>query len=582
MGNLVTTNDGNKDLQPGDKPIDGTITEEDIENIEYTHEVLEDESKSSTRWSRTATILSVIAVIIAIIFAGCSVIATNVANKCSAALSSATAKPGLSGVNGLDGISTYQQWLKAGNNGTPEDFIDSLVGNPGKDGVNGTAGLDGINGKDGLSVAGKSAYELWLLDGHSGTAQDFLASLIGREGVKGVDGLNGASAYQHWLVAGHTGTVQDFLNSLVGTNGTNGVNGLSAYQLWLDEGNTGDVQAFLKSLIGAAGTNGAAGANGINGINGASAYELWLAQGNTGDVDAFIIAITGAKGDTGATGATGICTVGDTGPAGLQGEQGIQGIQGPVGAQGVEGPAGQAFTLKGSYADLASFQAGAGAATGAPGEGWLLESDGSIMVWTTDQGWIDAGDIRGAQGPMGPQGIQGVQGLQGEQGIQGIKGDTGTSINDTYYGSWLSEETQTAANGVRTRMYFNTEMLSHGVTLVTGSDGKLSDITFTHDGVYNLQFSAQLHNTGGGGSGQNAIIWLGKNGNNVPASATDVTVNTNSPWVVASWNFFIEAKAGDTAQLFYQMDNANIVIQATASNGVPAIPSVILTVDQVV
>lgn len=577
----MATKDGNKDLQPGDKPIDENITEEDIENIEYTHEYLEDEGKSSTRWSRTAVILSALAVIIAIIFAGCSIIATNVANKCSSALSSATAKPGLSGVNGLDGISAYQQWLKAGNNGTPEEFINSLIGSPGKDGVNGSNGIDGINGKDGLSAAGKSAYELWLLDGHSGTVQDFLASLIGREGVKGVDGLNGASAYQHWLDAGHTGTVQDFLNSLVGTNGTNGVNGLSAYQLWLDEGNTGDVQAFLKSLIGAAGTNGAAGANGINGINGASAYELWLAQGNTGDVDAFIIAITGAKGDkgdTGATGATGICTVGDTGPAGPQGEQGIQGVQGPVGAQGVEGPAGQAFTLKGSYADLAAFQAGAGAASGTPGEGWLLESDGSIMVWTTDQGWIDAGDIRGAQGPMGPQGIQGVQGLQGPIGLTGA---TGANAN-VYYGSWYSAITQTATAGTKTRMYYEVPIVNDkGVHTAIGSDGKYSDIVFEHDGVYNLQFSAQLHNNGGAGSGQNFIIWLGANGSDVPMSATDVTVNTNGPWMVASWNFFITAKAGDTAQLFWQNDKDSLVIQATGANGTPGIPSIILTVNQV-
>ena len=572
----MATNDGS---EKPDKPSNEGITEEDIENIEYTHEVLTEDTKSSTRWSRAAIIISVISIIVAIIFAGCTQIAQQAADKCTAAITAI--KNGINGVNGLDGISAYQEWIKAGNTGTPEDFINSLIGNPGVNGVNGSNGIDGINGKDGLSISGKSAYQLWIDEGNRGTVQDFLNSLIGKTGSNGIDGLNGESAYQHWLDAGNKGTVEEFLASLVGKNGDAGINGLSAYQLWLDENNTGTVQDFLNSLKGSNGTNGV---NGVDGINGASAYQVWLSQGNTGDVSAFITAITGPKGDkgdTGATGADGLCTVGDTGPAGPQGEQGIQGIQGPTGAQGVEGPAGQAFTLKGSYPTLADFHAGAGASSGNPGEGWLLESDGSIMVWTTDQGWIDAGDIRGAQGPMGPQGIQGVQGLQGLQGIQGEPGTPG-SVANTYYGSWYSAITQTALSGVKTRMYYEVPLINNkGVHTAIGSDGKYSDIVFEHDGVYNLQFSAQLRNLGGAGSGQNFIIWLGSNGSDVPMSATDVAVNSNGPWVVASWNFFITAKAGDTAQLFWQNDKNSLVIQATPSNGVPGIPSVILTVNQV-
>lgn len=573
----MTANDGGN--KNSNTPLEEGITEEDIENIEYTHQYLEDENKINTRWARIATILSVLAVIIAIIFAGCSITAQQAADKCTAAIN--TIKNGVDGINGLDGISAYQQWLKAGNTGTPEDFINSLIGNPGANGINGTNGLDGVNGKDGLSATGKSAYQEWITAGNTGTPQDFLNSLIGKAGLNGVDGLNGTSAYQHWLNTGHAGTVEEFLASLVGTNGSNGINGLSAYQLWLDEGNTGTVQDFLNSLKGTNGTNGSNGVNGIDGINGASAYEVWLVQNPGGTVDDFIIAITGATGATGANGADGICTVGETGPAGPQGLTGADGAQGPAGPQGVEGPAGQAFTLKGSYADLAAFQAGAGATTGTPGEGWLLESDGSIMVWTTAQGWVDAGDIRGAQGPMGLQGIQGVQGLQGIQGIQGLQGPAG-NISNAYYGSWYSAITQTALSGVKTRMYYEVPLINNkGVHTALGTDGKYSDVVFEHDGIYNLQFSAQLRNLGGTGSGQNFIIWLGENGNDVPMSATDVAVNSNGPWVVASWNFFITAKAGDTAQLFWQNDKDSLVIQATPSNGVPGIPSVILTVNQV-
>lgn len=46
----------------------------------------------------------------------------------------------------------------------------------------------------------------------------------GRDGINGTNGVNGApgkSAYQIWLDQGNTGTEQDFLDSLVATNNTN-------------------------------------------------------------------------------------------------------------------------------------------------------------------------------------------------------------------------------------------------------------------------------------------------------------------------------------------------------------------------
>jgi hypothetical protein len=109
--------------------------------------------------------------------------------------------------------------------------------------------------------------------------------------------------------------------------------------------------------------------------------------------------------------------VGPQGPQGVQGEQGQQGNQGE---QGIQGETGAALTVLGSYPDLAAFLAGAGGSPGLPGEAWLLESDGSLMIWNTaTNAWEDVGDL---QGPQGVQGIQGVKGDQGEQGVPGIQG----------------------------------------------------------------------------------------------------------------------------------------------------------------
>ena len=122
-----------------------------------------------------------------------------------------------------DGKSAYEIWLEEGHTGTVTDFLESLVGEP-----------------------GASAYEIWLSVGHEGTIMDFLID------------IQGDSAYQVWLDAGNEGSVQDFLDSLVGK---------SAYEIWLDLGHTGTEEDFIKSL------------------EGLSAYEVWLAAGYVGTVE---------------------------------------------------------------------------------------------------------------------------------------------------------------------------------------------------------------------------------------------------------------------------------------------------------
>lgn len=70
-----------------------------------------------------------------------------------------------------------------------------------------------LSGKD-----GKSAYEIWLEQGNSGTEQDFLNSLKGEKGEKGDRGLKGEHGIQ-----GETGPKGE--DGKDGTNGTNGKDG---------------------------------------------------------------------------------------------------------------------------------------------------------------------------------------------------------------------------------------------------------------------------------------------------------------------------------------------------------------------
>ena len=162
----------------------------------------------------------------------------------------------------------------------------------------------------------------------------------------------------------------------------------------------------------------------------------------------------------------------------------------------------------------------------------------------------------------------------------------GITVNQTtefagYYGSFFSSLDQT--DGVTPHLMFceNTAD-ADGVTMELGDEATKSQITFAHAGTYNIQFSAQFHNTGGGGSGNTVNVWFKLNGNNIDNSDTKLTVPSNAPYVVAAWNFVISVAAGDYVEISWFTDNSNIIIDHENANAThPAIPSVIITAAQI-
>lgn len=125
----------------------------------------------------------------------------------------------------------------------------------------------------------------------------------GPQGASGKDGSNGSdgkSAYQIWLDAGNTGTEAEYLASLKGEKGDTGPQGEQGIQ-----GTTGPQGE--KGAQGEIGPQGPQGPQGEQGIQGATGE-----QGPKGD-----------KGDTGATGPQG--PQGEIGPQGIQGPAGADG-----------------------------------------------------------------------------------------------------------------------------------------------------------------------------------------------------------------------------------------------------------------
>lgn len=199
-------------------------------------------------------------------------------------------------------ITAYDFWLAAGNTGTVEDFLNSLkvstpITTPG-----GTTPVPGPRGHD-----GKSAYEIAKeLDPSIGSKEEWIRSLKGPKGDQGIPGPQGPIG-----LTGERGET--------GQPGPKGDTGKSAYDIAkaLDSSLTTE-ELFIKSLKGEMGPIGPVGPQGPIGLTGPagergedglmgpegpqgpqgipgpqgpagkSAYDIWKEAGNQGSKEDFL------------------------------------------------------------------------------------------------------------------------------------------------------------------------------------------------------------------------------------------------------------------------------------------------------
>ena len=88
---------------------------------------------------------------------------------------------------GKDGKSAFEIAVEYGFVGTEAEWLESLKGVDGRNGVDGLSGKDGKNGTDGLpgrdGIDGKSAYIIAVEHGFTGTENEWLQSLKGKDGI---------------------------------------------------------------------------------------------------------------------------------------------------------------------------------------------------------------------------------------------------------------------------------------------------------------------------------------------------------------------------------------------------------------
>ncbi len=174
---------------------------------------------------------------------------------------------------------------------------------------------------NGKGINGKSAYELAVDNGYTGTLTEWLLSL---KGDKGESGINGKSAYELAVQNGFLGTLAEWLLSLKGDKGDRGEQGIKgdkgdkgadgAQGIQGERGETGEK--------GADGKDGLNGKDGVNGTDGKSAYELAVDNGFSGTLAEWLLSLKGADGKDGAKGDKG--DKGDKGAQGLKGDSGVE------------------------------------------------------------------------------------------------------------------------------------------------------------------------------------------------------------------------------------------------------------------
>lgn len=163
--------------------------------------------------------------------------------------------------------------------------------------------------------------------------------------------------------------------------------------------------------------------------------------------------------------------------------------------------------------------------------------------------------------------------------IGSLIGPSGGKYLNNPHGAFKDTTDQTASN--TTTAYpvtLNTTDYANGVSIVSNSR-----ITVDSSGIWNLQYSLQLKNTGV--DGVEVDVWLRKNGTNVDSSNRKFYVPIRkvigtASYFIASMNYPISLDTSDYIEIVWRTEDvlATIDTIATASSPTrPAVPSAIVT-----
>ena len=167
--------------------------------------------------------------------------------------------------------------------------------------------------------------------------------------------------------------------------------------------------------------------------------------------------------------------------------------------------------------------------------------------------------------------------------FESILGVTGLKTLRSVYGSFYDTGNHTALANVATAVFLNGTAVANDVYIGSPT----SRVYVNSAGVYNIQFSIQLSNTGTGTSNiDDVTIWFRLNGINIPNSASITQVPSRSGTIdghiILDLNFMLEMNAGDYVELYWTSDTGTTALNTYPASVIapihPASPATILTV----
>jgi hypothetical protein len=163
-------------------------------------------------------------------------------------------------------------------------------------------------------------------------------------------------------------------------------------------------------------------------------------------------------------------------------------------------------------------------------------------------------------------------------GFNGVIGTRGGQYLDFPYGAIQRNTDKSFAANTATQITFDQNDFLNGMRN-NGTDG----ITVEQSGIYNYQFSVQLRNSDT--QIHSAWIWLRVNGVDVAGTGSKFDVIAKhggvDGFIIAACNFYIEAEAGDTVEMWAAVSSTAVTFDATGTQTspfpMPSIPSVVAT-----
>jgi len=153
------------------------------------------------------------------------------------------------------------------------------------------------------------------------------------------------------------------------------------------------------------------------------------------------------------------------------------------------------------------------------------------------------------------------------------------------YGQWCSLETQSGSANTAYAMKLGTKLDgSEGVYVSNNLSNFPTRVYLENTGMYNIQFSAQLHTTTAAQT--DFSVWLSKDGTNITNSNTEYSIEivAGGGYLAATRNFLEPITSGSYVELFWSATTSTgeLLYKAAQSTPTrPATPSCIVTITQV-